>query len=208
MPITVPGDDTAGGLILMSELTNYLRMTRTSDDDDIALIGMAKAISDQIEKHCDRKFLLASYTEYYDIEEEGQDELNVNQWPITDAAKDTFKVYSVSWSLGVADETELDKDDDYFVYPDEGVIRFTLARTGGHKRIKVVYQAGYLTFNDVPHEIRHIIKTWCGRAWFEHKGKLGMKSQSNAAGGTVTFNSPALSEADMKLLSNYARPDI
>ena len=125
--------DTAAGLILMSKLKAYLRLADRDSADDVVLVELGEGISEFIAQYCDRVFSNESYIEYHDIMEHGQKELCTKQWPITNPTLMT--VYSISWADGTATETELDMDEDYWVYADEGLIKFAATRCQGKKRI-------------------------------------------------------------------------
>ena len=203
--VVVPGGDTACGLILLSELSEHLQLTRNTPDNDAILELIGKAASAQVEKFCDRKFLNADYTEYHDIVQKGQDEIVLNQWPVTDSDASTFHVYSVSWDGdGSETTTELTQNVDFFVYAEQGIIKFASTRYGGLKRIKVIYDAGYEEYADVPYDIRQVIKDYCGRAW-QQRYQYGRTGESTSLGGTINYNKPDLTEEEKRVLSGYMR---
>ena len=191
-------------LVEMSKLAEYLQLAKSSSESDPVLVAMNEAISAFIERYCDRTFANTSYTEYYDIVEHGQDELVLNQWPVTNATADACKVYSISWADGSETATELDKNEDYWIYADEGIIKFAADRWQGKKRIKAVYQAGYTT---VPLDIQQVVMQWCGRRWVERK-HIGKGSDSTPAGGSVSYNQPDLTTEELMVLDAYRRVEL
>jgi len=191
-------------LVDMTKLAAYLQLAKGSTEDDPVLEAMNEAISSFIQRHCDRTFANTSYTEYYDILEHGQDELCLNQWPVTNATDAAFKVYSISWADGSETATELTKNEDYWAYAAEGLIKFAASRGQGRKRIKVEYQAGYAT---IPEDIQQIVLQWCGRRWMERK-HIGKASDATPAGGSVTYNQPDLTPEEYAVLDAYRRAEL
>ena len=201
MGITVPDGDTAAGLILMSKLKAYLRLTAGDSADDIVLVELGEGISAFVERYCDRVFSNESYIEYHDIMEHGQNELSTDQWPITNPT--TMTVYSISWSNQVATETELDMDEDYWVYANAGLIKFASDRYQGLKRVKLVYEAGYA---EIPNDLQFVIMSWVARKWKE-MDRFGHSSQSDAIGSSTVYFSE-LTEEEWKILNAYKRKEL
>jgi len=188
----------------MTKLEEYLQLTAPSAAEGHIIEMMALAISEYIEKYCDRTFRETSYTEYCDIPEYGVDELCTRHYPITNATLAAMKVYSVAWANGTATTTELDKDEDYWVYADEGIIKFAVKRIQGHKRIKIEYKAGY---SSVPDDIQQVCFQWVGRRWKERK-IVGITSRTTASGESMSFKDPDLTKEEFMVLDAYRRPEI
>jgi len=66
----------------------------------------------------------------------------------------------------------------------------------GHRAVKIVYQAGYLTTADVPARIKGVAMRYASVIWAEVKGgSFGVSGQSDATGNFTRFTPAMLSDA-------------
>ena len=156
----------ANALITKAELDVFLQTTLDSDYANL-LINSA---SDRIEKFCNRKFILATYTdEAYDGN--GKCDLYLKNFPIV--AITAFKEwdsYNNVVSYTFAEHTE------YIVYKIEGYIHIR-GRLGNGKDIyRVTYSAGY-AIADVPYDLKKACADLCS-FYNINKDKIGIQSES------------------------------
>jgi hypothetical protein len=167
------------------------------DTYDSMIERLINAVSEQIEKYCDREFLdsESDVTEYYD----GDGSISrivIRRPPITSVTSvhdDTDRTYGADTLIASTD---------YVVYNDTGSIVLdgsTFSR--GLKNIKIIYQGGYTT-STIPSDLNLACILQCA-FMFQRRKELGLTSVSGSS-GTITKYAPIkLLPATKQLLNPY-----
>jgi uncharacterized phiE125 gp8 family phage protein len=135
-------------LISLSDARAWLKITAVDATVDAALESLINQISVAITNYVGRKFLQASYTEYYDGD--GRDRVILNNFPVsalTSLHDDPDRQFGASTLI---DTTNIILDSA------AGIVRVYRGKPSflyGVANIKAVYTAGY-TLANIPHDIQ------------------------------------------------------
>lgn len=181
----------------------------SSSSDDAIIEALINAVTDQIEKYCNRRFKKTTYTD------EEYDGLGGNTLLLRN-----YPVDLTSFALGVRD-TNLNEADwsainaqDYFVALSAGVVSYV---NGGFfpsvRRYRATYSAGY-DFNNTTTFLSDVgaadleLAAWkmVGRQYFDRRGNSSVKQES-IGDYSVTYDRSAMfDEQILSILDLYKRP--
>ena len=143
--------DTNIALISLNEAKQFLKLTVNTEDD---LVGdTVNAVSDWINKYCDRKFLSAERTEYYNGN--GTSELALKNFPVTAIGSlydDPLRAFGASTLI---------PSTDYILDGNAGLVQLFNGHTNffeGFQNIKITYTAGYAVDSTMPYAVQMACK--------------------------------------------------
>jgi uncharacterized phiE125 gp8 family phage protein len=146
-------------LCSVSDVKQYLSISDSTHD---ALLGaLVDGASEAIENFCRRRFATAEYTEYHD----GGDSaiLLLDHCPVQSV--DEVRVDS----RHDFENGEPIDEDDYVLYPEEGlIVRIAGLFSAGTRNVRVIYTAGYA---EVPNDVNRAC-VMLAAAWF-NRGRQG-----------------------------------
>jgi len=158
-------------LVSLANLKAWIR--NTTADKDAILQSIKDGVEEWVKNYCQRDFIIATFTEYYDGD--GTTELLVRNNPIT-------------WITSIHDDGARDFGDASLISSDNiisndaegwaaGIVELFLdSFSRGTKNIKIIYLAGYAT---VPADLQMAVKKICAKIYFEQdKGLAGRVSQT------------------------------
>lgn len=194
--------DTNIALTSLSDAKAFLGITGSSEDTIVGdLVNMA---SDVVNKYCNRKFLAADYTEYYNGD--GTFELILKNYPVNSVDSlydDVLRAFDST--------SEIDVSADVLVDGSTGILRLwnnESAFEPGQANVKVTYNAGY-ALASMPYSVKQavhlIMQDWYKNA-YQFK-RTGIASETNASGESKTFQDNALPEKVTKMLDPYIKRD-
>lgn len=177
----------------------------TADTYDADISALTLQVTKQIEKMLGVTMMCADsdVTEYFDVDEDGWDELFVQYRPVTAVTsvyEDPDRDYE-SASL-------LTNDDDYVWYSNR-IYRVGGAWARGHKVVKLTYRGGYHDVGDVPWDLRRAATKACSIEWQQHyngDGRLGLTGKSYNSGNASFIDGWPADVVDV--LGMYARGNV
>jgi len=204
-------------MLSVEELKDYLGVA--GDGKNTALEGILNRVSDEIEHDLGRQIVTrgtgaALLTEYHTMLDPQRlpvytADLRTLDWPIiaiTTVHEDTGtpRTYGASALLTV--------DVDYELVKPSGIIRriqgpgTRVHWATGHRAVKVAYQAGYATSDDVPAVIKGVALRYASLVWAEVKsGAFGVSGQSDSLGNFTRFAPAQLTDAMKATLASWRR---
>jgi|GEM_PF-1428286 len=184
-----PSGVTGSELSTLANVKEYLRITTA--DDDTLIQKILTRTSTWIQKYCNRVFIAADYTEYYDGD--GTKELLVNQYPINSIASmydDYDRVFGSDTAITVADLVYYPEG--RIVYPYNSFMR-------GQKNIKITYNAGYAT---IPADLEQACIKMVASEYLVGQGAL------NTVEGATVDKPQRLKDEAMEVVNFYRRLDV
>lgn len=170
---------------------------------DTLLEGLIDGISQQIETFLNRKLKEDTYTQYFPS---GGKVFSLDAYPVDEAQPLVVTVWDAT----------RDKDDDFFLDPDTGLIEFIYdTGTPRPRKVKVVYTGGYTEHSgeptdpelgvlEVPDDLKHACKLQIAFE-FRRRKDLGLASVS-MPDGSISVHQPAdLLPNVKKILESYRR---
>lgn len=184
-------------LLSLTNLKAYLQITSSGSDAILTLIK--DGVEAAVKKHCDRDFILTTYTEYYNGD--GSSRLFVKNFPITaittihdDPARAFGATTQIAATYIVSDVSEL---------LNAGIIDLLdWVFNRGKRNIKVVYQAGYST---IPSDLRNAVAKLCAREFLLQDKKLVGQVSQTVGDRTVTLNLEDMPKDVAAVLYKYTR---
>ncbi len=160
------------------------RLTITTTGHDAVLTRLVNAVTDYIQKECNRSFLSAAYTdEVYSVYGVGQNHLLLKQSPVSSVAKLQYRVglkTDPQWTDFMADDWELLEDGQ------SGIIRVYGSLIRGTNVIRITYTAGYLidfanagdsTKHTLPADLTDLCERLVTR-WFKRREAEGKETET------------------------------
>jgi hypothetical protein len=140
------------------EVKNFLNIAASDNTIDNLIHDLINRVSSIFEKYCNKTFLQADYTEYYDGE--GSAMLFLDKYPV----QSVDSIYDdVSWQWG--SDTKLDSA--YYRIADEKIIVYNYGTfSKGTQNIKITYNAG---FTSVPYDLKQACVEEVGRIFNRRK---------------------------------------
>jgi len=136
----------------------------------LALEMSINSVSAYVEQYCRKKFVSATYTEYYDCLNSRW--LRLNQYPVTALTSVTEYMYDTQTELRT-----LTNHLEYEAHLTAGMIYRAGGWGGvGHKHWKIVYTAGYST-SDMPEDLKGAVMALCVMRYNDIQAG-GIKSES------------------------------
>jgi len=164
-------------LTSVSALKDYLGITGTEKDD--LLESIINRVSDIIENYCGRTFKETTYTEE-EYDGTGSDELLLENYPLTSSSITLEKRDTLSNS----DNWSTIDSENYFVYTDEGKIKYlTNIFQEAPKHYRVTYTAGY---SPIPDDLEEAALQLC-KYIYNNKRSGGGKASESLGDYSVTY---------------------
>ncbi|MBN1253988.1 MAG: phage head-tail connector protein [Deltaproteobacteria bacterium] len=181
-------------LVSLDTVKEFLEITDETKFDTL-IEGLIEGISTQIETFLNRKLKKESRTQYFPS---GGKIFSLDAYPVDEAQTFTVTVW---------DATK-DKDEDFFLDPNTGLIEFVYdTGTPRPRQVKVVYTGGYTETSGVlgvPDDLKHACKEQVAFE-FRRRKDLGLASVS-MPDGSVSVHQPAdLLKNVQKILESYRR---
>lgn len=130
---------------------------------------LINSASEFIESYCSRKFVSATYTEYYNGG--NTNKLLLNQYPVTTLTSVQYWDYQ---SQGIIESYT--EHTDYELYSNDGYLYKVSGWSKGTKNYKVVYVAGYST-STMPSDLKNACKEIC-KYLYNLRDKQGLSSET------------------------------
>jgi len=162
--------------------------------NDLLLEELINAVTDFIERYCNRRFKKTTYTDVL-LDGNSTQYLFLDNYPIV-------IVTTIYWHyVFVADE--LIDSDEYIVYANEGYVYKSGGWTKGNQNIKITYDAGYDFATDgIPAELQYIANSLV-KSGFMDKGKEGITSE-RMGNYSVSYSADSI-PAEIKVKMNQWR---
>lgn len=184
------------------------RMQITASEHDVELARMINAVTDWIEKYCDRKFVLNTYTEKHSPNISGSNIIFLRNYPalaIDMVQYATGLPSNKQWTDYTDDEYELENDGEM------GILHIYGSIPKGTNTISVTYTAGYATdwdkagdpvIHPLPADLTDLAERMTVKL-FKRRNNDGRDSEG-FDGGTITWEKQ-LPQVDMETLNRYRR---
>ena len=177
-------------LTTLERIKTFLNIT--NENSDSILNQLLQSVSEEVQNHCNRKFLKATHTEYFDGDK--AERLFVSNFPIisiTSIHDDIERVFGA--------DTLVDTDS-YVADSENGIIQFDypIGLGTGQKNVQVIYEGGYET---IPMDLQDAVVKKVSAAF------LFSRSQINTQEGMEIQNTrieKMIEEAD-KTIERYRR---
>lgn len=209
----------AYALVTLDEFKSHIRAG--GDAADTQLEEIIDRVTDEIEDYLGRWIVCpagdstrGSITEFHTLRADGLPvwtaDLRTLEWPIL-AVASVHEDTAVPRAYGAS--VLLTSGTDYEVVKPKGIIR-RLAGAGaprcwntGHRAVKVVYTAGYLTPAAVPARIKSVALRYAALVWDESKrGAFGVSGASDSLGNYTRFATAQVTDDMRATLANERRP--
>lgn len=177
-------------LVDTSAAKSFLGFTGSDDDMNFYI----NAVTEYIEKKCNRRFSDATYTEKFDGK--GSDEMAVLNPPIN-----SITSLSRRTSADNTDSWETINASDYWYDADEGLVKKTTIFEHGKQNYKIVYNGGWTT---IPFDIQYLAMALIQEYITAKKG-AGIKRES-LGDHSIEFNFESTLRDDsglMDIINNY-----
>lgn len=204
-------------LLSRDELKAHVRAG--GDSTDVQFDAIINRVTGEIESYLGRWIVCpsgdttrGSITEYHTMQSDGLGVYSANlrtlEWPII-AMSHVYEDAAVPRTYG----TELVAGTDYEVIKPLGIVR-RIAGAGaptywnvGHRAIKLVYTAGYLTSAAAPEVIRSVALRYAALIWDESKrGAFGVSGASDSIGNFTRFTTAQITDDMRAALASERRP--
>lgn len=188
----------ASDLTTLARIKEYLQIASSTATWNDVLNTLITQCSKMVEKYCQRTFIQATYTEYYDGFR--QRELVLRQFPlssVTTIHDDPARSYTAS---------TLVSSNDYYADLARGMVKFDVTLSRGRGNLKVVYVAGYADIASLPANVVLATNKMVGAAFNKRKsdGQTGdsLGNTSFQYEPIVTADVAALLEGEMNLVES------
>jgi len=180
-------------LCTVNDITNFIGTDNTEDRD--VFEGLINSISTLFESYCDRHFVSATYTEYYDGQD-GQEVVYTREYPITSVSglwDDTTWVWGDGEKYAATDYRIATDGLSVGLYPS-----YSFYNSRGN--IKITYVAGYST---IPADLKQACVNEVVRL-YKRRNTIDVSAIS-MSDGSITVLSDDLMPTTKLVLAKYKR---